>query len=127
MQRIALAKASPGMVLAKAVCRPDGLAFVGEGKELTEDIINRIRGIGVATLWVEGKPLGPEGDVGNLRTVAESLPYLFRRHEGNVFMMTLRNVCARHFAKRMAEQQALEDAAIEEAGRKASEDSGTAI
>jgi hypothetical protein len=101
------------MVLARSVSRPDGLVLVGEGLTLTEAVIARIRSVGISTIWVEGNPLGPEGDVGNLRVVAEKLPYLFRRQRNNVFMMTLCNVFARHFARKIAEQRALEDAAIE--------------
>jgi hypothetical protein len=56
--------------------------------------------------------------------VAESLPHLFRRHEGNVFMTTLRTVLARYFARRIAEHQALKDAAIEKARQKSDGNSG---
>ncbi|MDL2209559.1 hypothetical protein LJC26_02000 [Desulfovibrio sp. OttesenSCG-928-O18] len=114
-------KAEPGMVLAQAVNRPDGLVLVGEGLVLSDAIIERIHAAGVSTIWVEGNPLGAEGDVGNLRVVAEKLPHMFRRLKDNVFMMTLCNVFIRHFARKMAEQQALEDAAIE---RGKGEDSG---
>ena len=113
MQRIALTKAKSGMVLAQSVVTPDGPVLVGEGLSLTENVIERIRRAGIGTIWVEGNPLGPEGDVGNLRVVAEKLPAMFRRQKGNVFMMTLYAVFARHFARRLAEQQALEDEAIE--------------
>ncbi|CAK7010970.1 MAG: hypothetical protein DELT_02082 [Desulfovibrio sp.] len=125
MQRIALAKASAGMVLAQAVCRPEGPVLVGEGQALTEALIDRIRAVGIGTIWVEGNPLGPDGDAGNLQKVAEALPYLFRRCEDDVFMMTLRNVFARHFAQRIAEQQALEDAAIERGQENAAEEPGS--
>lgn len=113
MQRIALIRAEPGMVLAQAVCRPDGLVLVGEGISLSEAILDRIHKAGVSTIWVEGNPLGPVGDVGNLRVVAENLPFMFRRLKDNIFMMTLCNVFAHYFARKMAEQRALEDAAIE--------------
>lgn len=113
MQRIALTKSRPGMVLAQAVVRPDGLVLVGEGLVLTESAINHIRAAGIGTICVEGNPLGAEGTVGNLRKIAESLPHLFRRQTDNVFMMTMRSVLSRHFARRMAEQRALEDQAIE--------------
>lgn len=101
------------MVLVRAACRADGLVLVGEGVALDDTILDRIRSEGVSTIWVEGNPLGPSGDVGNLRVVAESLPFMFRRLRDNVFMMTLCNVFARHFAHKMAEQRAREDAAIE--------------
>lgn len=115
MQRIALTRAETGMILAQAVSRPDGLVLIGEGVSLTDALIDRIHKAGVGTIWVEGNPLGGEGTVGNLAKVAEQLPFLFRRHQGNVFMMTLCTVFSRHFAHRVAEQKALEDAAIEQA------------
>lgn len=113
MQRIALTKSVPGMVLAQAVSRRNGgPVLVGEGITLTETIIGAIREEGIGTIWVEGTPLGPQGTVGSLRVVAERLPFLFRRHEKNMFMMTLRAVLSRRLAKRIAEQRVLEDAAI---------------
>jgi len=118
MQRIALTKASPGMVLAQPVYRQDGPVLVGEGLTLTEAVIERIRQSGVATVWVEGTPLGPDGSVGDLRTLSGKLPFLFRRQKDNVFMMTLYSVISRHFAHTIAEQQAREDAIIEAAGSK---------
>ncbi len=114
MQRIAVTKATSGMVLAQAVSMPDGgPVLVGEGVVLTDSLINRIRQAGVGTICVEGNPLGGQGTVGNLRLVAEKLPFLFRRHTENVFMMTICAVFSHHFARRIAEQRALEDAAIE--------------
>lgn len=102
------------MVLAQAVkAQEEGPVLVGAGITLTEAIIGRIRQAGVGTVWVEGNPLGGQGTVGDLRVVTENLPFLFRRHKDNVFMMTLCTVFSRHFTKRMAEQRALEDAAIE--------------
>ncbi len=113
MQCIVLTQSKPGMVLAQAVCLPDGPVLVGEGLALTEKVIERIRRAGVSTIWVEGNPLGPVGDVGNLRVVAEKIPHMFRRHKGNVFMTTLCTVLVCHFARRLAEQRALEDEAID--------------
>ena len=100
------------MMLAQPVCRPDGPVLVGEGVSLTDALIDRIRLAGIGTIWVEGNPLGPEGTVGDLKTVADQLQFMFRRHTNNLFMMTLCGVLARHFAKRITEQNALEEAAI---------------
>lgn len=125
MQRIALTKATPGMVLAQSVRRQDGLVLVGEGLALTDAVIDRIRQAGVATVWVEGTPLGPDGGIGDLRTIAGRLPFLFRRQKANVFMMTLYSVISRHLARAMAEQQAREDAIIEAARQKAEEAGGS--
>ena len=126
MQRIALTKSKPGMVLAQAVNMPEGPVLVGEGFVLNENVIERIRRAGVGTIWVEGNPLGPTGDVGNLRVVAEKIPHSFRRHKGNVFMTTLCTVLVRHFARRLADQQALEDAIVERAKNENSEASSSA-
>ena len=101
--------------MAQAVRRSDGPVLIGEGFVLTEAVIGRIREAGIGSIWVEGNPLGPEGDVGNLRVLSEKLPFLFRRQKDNVFMTTLCTVLSQHFGRRLAEQQALEDAAIEAA------------
>lgn len=103
------------MALAKAVCRPDGPVLVGEGVVLTDVVIERIRLAGVGSIWVDGDPLDAEGGVGDLRAIAAGLPFLFRRHKSNVFMMTLCNVLTKRFAGMLAEQQALEKAAAERA------------
>ena len=115
MQRISLSQAKAGMVLAQAVHRPDGLVLIGEGLVLTDTAIERIRSVGIGIVCVEGNPLGAEGTVGDLGKVAARLPFLFRRQRDNVLMMTLCGVLSRHFVHRVAEQKALEEAAIERA------------
>ena len=115
MQRIPLKKARPGMLLAQAVVRPDGIVLMGEGLKLTEELIVRIRDAGVGTICVEGNPLGGGGTVGDLSVTARNLQYTFRRHSDNVFMMTLRNMIARYLAHRIAARKAAEEAAIESA------------
>ena len=124
MQRIALIQSRPGMVLAQAVCRPDGLVLVGEGLTLTDTVIGRIRAAGIGMIWVEGNPLGAGGSVGDLKAIADGLPYLFRRQKDNVFMMTLYSVLARHFARRITEQRALEDEIVERGRNGKAEDGG---
>jgi len=109
MQRIALAKAKPGMVLAQAVSQPGGLVLVGEGFVLTDTVIDRIRQSGVSAVCIEENLPGAENSEGDSQAVAKSLPFLFRRHKDDVFMMTLYAVFAKHFARRIAEEQARED------------------
>ena len=101
------------MTLAQAVSQQGGPVLVGEGVVLTDAIIDRIRQIGVSVVCVEGNPLGGENSEGDLQIVAKNLPFLFRRHKDNVFMMTLYSVLAKHFARRIAEAQAREAAALE--------------
>jgi hypothetical protein len=60
MQKIALEKAAEGMVLAKPIVRENGLVLMGEGTELNEQLIERLKGLDITKVTVKGRPLGGE-------------------------------------------------------------------
>ena len=62
MQKIPLTKAAPGMVLAKAVQRENGVVLMGEGTELTEQLLKKLAELDIKKIAVKGRPLGSGGD-----------------------------------------------------------------
>jgi hypothetical protein len=62
MQKIPLGKAAEGMILAKPIARESGLVLMGEGTELNEQLIERLKGLDIKKVTVKGKPLGGEDE-----------------------------------------------------------------
>ena len=62
MQKIPIDKAAEGMVLAKPIERENGVVLMGEGTELNEQIIERLKGLDIQKITVKGRPLGGEDE-----------------------------------------------------------------
>jgi len=62
MQKIPLEKATEGMVLAKPIARENGVVLMGEGTELNELLIERLKGLDITKVTVKGRPLGGEDE-----------------------------------------------------------------
>ncbi len=78
MQKIPMALAIPGMVLAqdiKNVDNPDGPPLCGKGVALTEALIERLKKMDIQSLTVEGHPVKTGGE----KTLDEELASLDRR------------------------------------------------
>jgi len=100
MQKISLDQASAGMVLAVDVMTPDGRVLASEGTPLDDAMLRRLALAGVTKLVVQGKPV-PGADMGyDARARAQRLDHLFRTHEADRFMMTLKNMLLKHFTER---------------------------
>lgn len=69
MQRILIAQATPGMVLAKEILNPEGMVLCGAGTPLSEALIERLANMEVVDITVEGHPVNLEGD----KTLQEEL------------------------------------------------------
>ena len=54
MPKLARENLQPGMKLAKPVLGQNGMVLLPEGAELTEKLIERIQGMDVAAIFVEG-------------------------------------------------------------------------
>lgn len=94
MQRIPFSLAHPGMILAKGVVRPDnpdGPPICGEGVELTESLIERLRHMGVKSVTVRGHPLELEGEK-SLDELLEDLDRRFRRAAGDSLTLRLKEI-----------------------------------
>ena len=62
MQKIPLEKAAEGMILAKPIVRGNGVVLIGEGTELNEQLIERLKGLYISKVTVKGRPLGGEAE-----------------------------------------------------------------
>ena len=91
MKRVVLDELLPGMVLAKPVTNASGLPVVALGAELDRSMIDRLRQLGLASIYVEG-------DAGNTtgKTLAEleaELEHRFRKvHQDPVQRLILQHL-----------------------------------
>jgi hypothetical protein len=94
MQHIPLVLAVAGMVLAREVRRdsnPSSPPVCGKGMELTDGLIDRLRTMGIQTIYVEGHPVVMEGE----RTLEEELAFLdhrFRKVGDDPLMVKLKEL-----------------------------------
>ena len=89
MQRILLAQAGPGMVLAKEILNPDGMVLCGAGTALSEALIERLANMEVVDVTVEGHPVNLEGDK-TLQEELQEIDLRFQRVEDMVPLMYLK-------------------------------------
>jgi hypothetical protein len=109
MQKIPLTLARAGMVLAKPVARADGIAVAAAGSEISEGLLDRLDGMGVTHLVVEGEPVALDGPPGatSFDKRLERLDYLFRKHRDNAWMAQIRRLMDHYFRMRAAASSAM--------------------
>jgi len=113
MQKLPLDLARPGMVLAKPVTRPDGIAVAAAGSEISQSLIDRLDTLGVTHLVVEGHPVKLGGPLGSTSfdKRLERLEFLFRKHGNNAWMAQIRRLMNHYFRMRAAASEAVAKAA----------------
>ncbi|MEF3697100.1 hypothetical protein [Desulfolutivibrio sp.] len=104
MQKLPLSLVRPGMVLAKAVARADGIAVAAQGTELSQAHLDRFDTMGVDAVVVEGNPVDLEGAAGDMsyEKRAERLDHLFRKHAGDKWMQQIKKLLYDYFKLRAA-------------------------
>ena len=115
MQKIPLALAKAGMVLAKPVLRDNSLVLVAEGAELSDTLLERLQRMDVEAVTVQGNPVDMDGAAGGTRIGErlERLDHLFRKHQHDPFMGQLKGWLREYFQLKAA--QAAAAAAVAEA------------
>ncbi|MDD4732794.1 MAG: hypothetical protein PHX58_12755 [Desulfovibrio sp.] len=112
MQKIPLKLAQPGMVLARAVSRENGITVVAEGVELTEPLITRLESMKIERLVVKGNPVRMEGGGSTAFDVrVERLDHLFRAYRDDQWMRKVKAFLANYFRLKAAAQAAAQAAA----------------
>ena len=113
MQKIPLNLARPGMVLAKPVARPDGIAVAAAGSELSESLLDRFDSMGVSHLVVEGEPVALDGPAGSssFDKRLERLDYLFRKFPDDKWMGQIKRLFDHYFRMKAAAVVAMAEAA----------------
>lgn len=89
MQRILLAQASPGMILAKEILNPEGMVLCGSGTALSEALIERLANMDVVDVTVEGHPVNIEGEK-TLQEELQEIDLRFQRVEDIAPLMYLK-------------------------------------
>lgn len=113
MQKIPLTLAKPGMILAKPVTRPDGIAVAGAGSELSQGILDRFDSMGISHVVVEGEPVKLDGQPGGTSydKRLERLDFLFRRYPDDKWMGQIKRLVDHYFRMKAAASAAMAEAA----------------
>lgn len=98
-QRILVTQAAPGMFLARPVVLPDRMVLVGEGAQVTEQLIGQLISRGIKRIVVRGQPIAAMGSQ-NWESRLAALDERFSRQRHSPFMCALRDVVARVLARR---------------------------
>jgi hypothetical protein len=75
MQKVPIEVVKPGMVLAKTVTSDAGMVLCGEGTELTDSIIERLKQKNVSHLTLKGHPV----DLGDSKSTEQKVNELKER------------------------------------------------
>jgi len=89
VQRILLGQAGPGMILAKEILNPEGMVLCGAGTALSPALIERLSGLDVVDVTVEGHPVNIEGEK-TLQEELQEIDLRFRRVEDIAPLMYLK-------------------------------------
>jgi len=92
MQKIPLKRATPGMKLAKPVVNDRGMTLVGAGTQLTEDTIDRLVGMEVHRITVEGHPIDTGQEEKSLDQMLGELDKRFRKVKDDPLMKKIKNM-----------------------------------
>jgi hypothetical protein len=109
MQKVPIALATPGMVLAKPIMNDKGMPLCAEGTALTETLIDRLRAMNVTVLPVMGHPLG---DGSPAKTLEEKLAEIENRFvwvKGDPLMDKLKEAVISAVRQEDAELKAMEE------------------
>jgi len=100
MQKIPLSLVRADMILARDVTTADGRVLAHADSPPDDATLRRFELAGVKEVVVRGKPV-PGANMGyDARARAQRLEHLFRAHQDDRFMMTLKNMLFRHFKER---------------------------
>jgi hypothetical protein len=92
MSKIALDKLEAGMKLAKPVENSSGMVLLGENTELTVELIDKIKGMSIDSVYIQGmsKPSAP------IEVMLSDLDDRFRMVESEPYMDVLKKVFKEH-------------------------------
>jgi len=85
MQKVPLELVLPGMILARTITNDTGMVLCGEGTELTDVIIERLKRMNVSHVTLKGHPV----DLGDTKSTEQKLADLrdrFVRVQGDPLM-----------------------------------------
>jgi hypothetical protein len=92
MPKIPVAKLEPGMRLARPVTAKNGMVMLGEGTELSETRIERIRDMAIVSVFVEG----PSVQAIPKEEAIADLEARFAKAEGKSHMNMIKRITKEH-------------------------------
>ena len=92
MAKLAAERLEPGMVLARPVMNKSGMIMLGEGTELTDNLIEKIRDMGIESVHVQGMS---QPDV-PLEALLAALDARFARVEKDHLMAMIKRLMKEH-------------------------------
>jgi hypothetical protein len=95
MRRVDSGKLETGMILAKPILMKNGMILFGEGTELTENYIERIRDMAIEVIQIEGNSPSTE----SREQMLEKLEARFRPVEQQPHMMLLKRLVEEHIVE----------------------------
>jgi UDP-N-acetylmuramyl pentapeptide synthase len=95
LPKIPLDKLEPGMKIAKPVRNASGMVLLGENTDLTAELIDRIKTVGIDSVYIHGtsKPTIP------MQTMLSELDERFRLVEKEPHMDFLKKVIKEHIER----------------------------
>jgi hypothetical protein len=106
MQKIPLSLAKPGMKLAKPITKANGMPIIAAGVELTETLLDKLDGMGVDKVVIVGDAVTASQ---NPSERVSRLDHLFRRLEGEPFMLQMKKYLKEYFTIKAAADAAAGD------------------
>lgn len=93
MPKIPLSDVQPGQKVVRPITNASGIVMVQPGTELTDQLIQRLRTLGVESVSVAGETTG--GRVVSVERALADLEVRFAGHEHDEWMMQLKAIVAR--------------------------------
>jgi hypothetical protein len=100
MQKIPVSKVVGGMVLARPVTRESGVVLMGEGTELTELLIEKLRDLEIANVYVKGRPLDLGGEDVSLEQLLNELDERFSITPGDKLSLQIKELVKQDIIRR---------------------------
>ncbi|EGJ51446.1 hypothetical protein Desaf_3149 [Desulfocurvibacter africanus subsp. africanus str. Walvis Bay] len=101
MHKIPLSVAKAGMLLAEPVCRASGMVVVGQGCELNEFLLSRLKEMGIDSVVVVSTEIGCQAPCQCIWSDrAARLDHLFRKHSGDAWMEEVKSHLKNYFLLR---------------------------
>lgn len=116
MQKIPIDLAKPKMKLARAVVKENGITVMAEGMELTQALIDRIKGMNIDRIVVQGHPVDIGGAAGGTQfdERLKRIPHLFRAYKNDKWMVMVQKRLESYFRIKAAAQAARAKALLKE-------------
>ena len=90
MRKIPPAQLQPGMRLAKPIVAKNGMVMLGEGTELNETWVERIRDMDIAFIFIDGSPVQAVSKEEALTALEERFALVSDKPYMNIIKKTVR-------------------------------------